>query len=164
MSCECVTCYVYWMKVNEIHVSFGEVLCWECVTWHIMMRGGSCFYSALDMWSWAVCFLKMSFRQQWCDICVFQTAFLCIVEFLRYDASWVLFRMARFYRSMICPTLLLACECTECTTCREDAVLFFPSKRILEECVKLKYICYIWQLPAFMALNKYSHLCGLFLL
>jgi hypothetical protein len=106
MSCECVTCWVCWMKINEIHLSFGEVLWWDCVTWHTMRRGGSCFYSTLDMWSWPVCFLMMSFHQQWCDICVLQTTFFSMMQFLRYDAFWVLLWMALFYHSTICATLL----------------------------------------------------------
>jgi hypothetical protein len=61
MSCECDTCCVYWIKINEIRLSFGEVLWSESVIWHIMRRGGSCFYSTLDMWYWPVCFIKMSF-------------------------------------------------------------------------------------------------------
>jgi hypothetical protein len=140
MSCECVTCRVYWMKINEIHVGFGEILWSECVTWYTMRKGQSCLYSALDMWSWPVCFLKMSFRWRWCDTSVLQTAFLVIIEFLWNGASCVLFWIARFYRSTVCVTLLLACEYTNVLHAEKMLCCFSPSKWIVEECEKLS-IC-----------------------
>jgi hypothetical protein len=137
-------------------VSFGEVLWWECVTWHIMRRGGPFFYSTLDMWSWAVCFLKMSFRRRWCDICILHTAFLSIIEFLRW-----------FILSFISNFTILSFEdlcysspgmwVHRCTTCREDALLFFPFKANPWRMCEVEYICYIWRLPVFTALHKYSH-------
>jgi hypothetical protein len=138
MSCEWVTCCVYWMKINEVCVNFEEVLWSECATWHTMRRGGSCLYSTLDMWSWPVCLLKMSFRLRWCDICVLQRAFLSIIQFLRYDAPRVLFGMARFYRSSVCATLLPACEYTNVLHAEKILCCFSLSKWILEECEKLR--------------------------
>jgi hypothetical protein len=120
MSWDCVTCCMNWMKINEIHVSFGEVLWWLC------------------MRSWPVSVLKMSFCRWCCDICVLQTTFLSLIEFLWYDATWVLFRMARFYRSTIYATLLPPCEYTNVLHAEKMLCCFSLSKWILEECEKLR--------------------------
>jgi hypothetical protein len=161
MSCECVTCCVYWMKINEIHVSFGEVLWWEFLTWRIMRRGlvmllqyfGYAVLTSLifkDVISstvmWHLRFANSLSQHNWTSAIWY---ILCFI----WNGTFLLF----YDLCNSSPGMWVH----KCTTCRETAVLLFPFQVNPWIIWEVQYICSIGRLPAFMGLHIYGqHIPG----